>query len=275
MMQGAGCIPASASQVRRPETMKYHTIEQLSELRLSAMRNEYQRQCELPSCQALSFDERFAQIVTAQSNSRHESRLKRLVKSANLSDPTAILADIDYAEERNLRKADIDPLSTCDWVREGHNLIVTGPTGVGKTFVLSAFVHAACMLGLTVRSYRTTRLLTDLAIGRGDGSYDKLLNDLGKPDLLILDDFGIKQIDVELSQDLLEVIDDRWRHQKSLGISSQLPVKEWPNVFVDPTICDSIMDRTVRNAYRISLKGPSRRPTLPFAGDTSSEDVSA
>ena len=89
---------------------------------------------------------------------------------------------------------------------------------------------------------------------------------------MILDDFGIKQIEVELSQDLLEVIDDRWRHQKSLGISSQLPVKEWPNVFADPTVCDSIMDRTVRNAYRINLKGPSRRPTLPFAGDTSSED---
>ena len=136
-MQGAGCIPASASQVRRPEAMKYHTIEQLSELRLSAMRNEYQRQCELPSSQELSFDDRFAQIVTAQANSRRESRLKRLVKSANLSDPTATLADIDYAAERNLRKADIDPLTTCDWVREGHNLIVTGATGVGKTFVLS------------------------------------------------------------------------------------------------------------------------------------------
>lgn len=131
------------------------------------------------------------------------------------------------------------------------------------------------MLGLGVRSYRTTRLLTDLAIGRGDGSYDKLLNDLGKPDLLILDDFGIKQIDVELSQDLLEVIDDRWRHQKSLGISSQLPVKEWPNVFSDLTICDSIMDRIVRNAYRINLKGPSRRPSLPFSETTSSEDLPA
>ena len=108
--------------------MKYHTIEQLSELRLSAMRNEYQRQCELPSSQELSFDERFAQIVTAQANSRRESRLKRLVKSANLSDPTATLADIDYAAERNLRKADIDPLATCDWVREGHNLIAESVT---------------------------------------------------------------------------------------------------------------------------------------------------
>ena len=135
---------------------------------------------------------------------------------------------------------------------------------------MSAFGHAACMLGMSVRSFRTSRLLTDLAIGRGDGSYDKLLNDLGKPDLLILDDFGIKQIDVELSQDLLEVIDDRWRHQKSLGISAQLPVKDWPSVFADLTVCDSIMDRTVRNAYRINLKGPSRRPRLFIADDDSS-----
>jgi DNA replication protein DnaC len=250
--------------------MKYQTLEQLSELRLSAMRNEYQRQCELPSDQQLSFDERFGQIVTAQANSRHESRLRRLVKNANLSDPTATLAEIDYAPERNIKRADIDSLSTCDWVKAGHNLIVTGPTGAGKTFVLSAFGHAACMLGMSVRSYRTSRLLTDLAIGRGDGSYDKILNDLGKPDLLILDDFGIKQIDVELSQDLLEVIDDRWRHQKSLGISAQLPVKDWPSVFADLTVCDSIMDSTVRNAYRINLKGPSRRPGLPISDDGSS-----
>lgn len=102
------------------------------------MRNEYQRQCELPSSQELSFDDRFAQIVTAQVNNRRDSRLKRLVKNANLSDPTAVLADIDYDSKRNLRKADIDSLSSCDWVREGHNLIVTGSTGVGKTYILSA-----------------------------------------------------------------------------------------------------------------------------------------
>ena len=109
-------------------------------------------------------------------------------------------------------------------------------------------------------------------IGRGDGSYDKLLRDLSKPDLLILDDFGLKEITVDLSQDLLEMIDDRWRHKKSVGISSQLPVKEWPNVFADLTICDSIMDRTVRNAYRINLKGPSRRPSLPFSETLPSEE---
>ena len=237
-------------------------MEQLTELRLAPMRAEYQRQCELPSYQDLSFDDRFARIVAAQVNSRHEARLKRLVKNANLNDPTAILADIDYDPVRGLKKADVENLSTCDWIREGHNLIVTGATGTGKTYLLSAFGRAACMSGMSARSYRTTRLLTDLAIGRGDGSYNKLISELGKPDLLILDDFGIRQIDVELSQDLLEVIDDRWRHQKALAISSQLPVKDWPSVFADLTVCDSILDRTVRNAYRISLSGPSRRPSL-------------
>lgn len=253
--------------------MKYQTMEQLVELRLTSMKNEYQRQCELPSYQELSFDDRFAQIVTAQTNSRHDARLRRLVKNANLSDPAALLEDIDYDPVRKIKKANIESLSTCDWVKEGHNLIVTGSTGVGKTYILSAFGRAACMLGMTVRSYRTPRLLTDLAIGRGDGSYEKLLSDLGKPDLLILDDFGIKQIDVDLSQDLLEVIDDRWRHQKSLAISSQLPVKSWPSAFADLTVCDSIMDRIVRNAYRINLKGPSRRPSLQLDDENSSESL--
>ena len=252
--------------------MRYQTMEQLTELRLNSMKAEYQRQCELPSSQQLSFDDRFAQIVAAQVNNRHEARLKRLVKNACLSDPSALLEDIDYDPVRNIKKSDIESLSTCEWVKEGHNLIVTGPTGAGKTFMLSAFGRASCMLGMSVRSYRTTRLLTDLAIGRGDGSYNKILNDLGKPDLLILDDFGIRQIDVEVSQDLLEVIDDRWRHQKSLGISSQLPVKDWPEVFADLTVCDSILDRVVRNSYRIDLKGPSRRPSLPFAEERRSSE---
>lgn len=115
--------------------MRYQTMEQLTELRLSPMRKEYQRQCELPAYQDLSFDDRFAEIVTAQSNNRHEARLKRLVKNADLSDPTALLADIDYDPVRHLKKADIDSLSSCDWVREGHNLIVTGATEIGRAHV--------------------------------------------------------------------------------------------------------------------------------------------
>ena len=133
---------------------------------------------------------------------------------------------------------------------------------MGKTYLLSAFGRAACILGYSVRSYRTTRLLTDLTIGKGDGSYNKLMRDLVKPDLLILDDFGMKQMDLPMTQDFLEVVEERYHHQRAIAISAQLPVKEWPSVFKDPTIADAVLDRIVRNAYRFDLKGPSRRPTV-------------
>ncbi len=118
------------------------------------------------------------------------------------------------------------------------------------------------MKGITVRCYRVPRLLTSLSIAKGDGSYDKLMLDLVKPDLLILDDFGLKQLDLAMTQDFLEVVEERHHAERSIAISAQLPVKEWPSVFKDQTVADAILDRLVRNAYRFDLKGPSRRSTI-------------
>ena len=118
------------------------------------------------------------------------------------------------------------------------------------------------MKGMTVRCYRVPRLLTSLGIAKGDGSYDKLMMDMVKPDLLVLDDFGLKQLDLSMTQDFLEVVEERHHAERSIAISAQLPVKEWPSVFKDQTIADAILDRLVRNAYRFDLKGPSRRPTV-------------
>ena len=118
------------------------------------------------------------------------------------------------------------------------------------------------MNGITVKNYRVPRLLTSLAISRGDGSYNKLMQDMVKPGLLILDDFGLKQLDLSMTQDLLEVVEERHHARRSIAISAQLPVKEWPSVFKDQTIADAILDRLVRNAYRFDLKGPSRRPSV-------------
>lgn len=254
--------------------MNYQTIEQLSELKLNAMKLEYQRQHELPAMSELDFDERFAMIINAQFIARKESKIKRLIKSAELRDISAHLSNIDYDPVRKLKKADVARISDCDWIRTGANVIITGATGVGKTYLLSAIGRAACELGYCVKSYRVTRLLTDLSIGRGDGSYNRLMKDMVKPDLLILDDFGIKQLDLGLTQDFLEVIEERYHTCKSVAISAQLPVKDWPSVFKDPTIADAVMDRIVRNAYRFDLKGPSRRPTLvhqPVADDNSAK----
>ena len=242
--------------------MNYQTNEQLSEMRLHAMKLEYQRQQELPAMSDLDFDERFSMIVNEQYCARQEAKVKRLLREAKLREESAHLGNVDFDPVRNLKRSDIARLSDCSWIQNGSNLIITGATGVGKTYLLSAFGRAACERGIKVHSYRVPRMLTDLSIGRGDGSYNKLMKDLIKPQLLILDDFGLKQLDLVMTQDLLEVVEERHHAARSIAISAQLPVKEWPSVFKDRTIADAVLDRVVRNAYRIDLKGPSRRPTV-------------
>lgn len=261
--------------VKEVSIMNYQTVEQLTEMKLHAMKLEYARQEELPASSELSFDDRLAMIVTAQYDARVRAKTNRLIKKAELREPTASLSDIDYDSARKLKKADVARLADCQWIKSGNNLIITGATGVGKTYLLSAYGRQACMQGYSVKCYRTTRLLTNLTIGKGDGSYNKLMKDLVRPDLLILDDFGMKQLDLGMTQDFLEIIEERYHHQRSVAISAQLPVKDWPSVFKDPTIADAVLDRIVRNAYRFNLKGPSRRPTVEhmpaYADDSASE----
>ena len=256
--------------------MNYQTAEQLTSMKLHAMRLEYARQDELPASEELPFDDRLGMIVNAQYTERQKAKIKRLIKQAELREPTASLAELDYDPVRKLKKADVAKLADCEWIKNGSNLIITGATGVGKTYLLSAFGREACVKGLSVKCYRVTRLLTDLMIGKGDGSYNKLMKDLVKPDLLLLDDFGMKQLDLGLTQDFLEVAEERYFHHKSIAISAQLPVKEWCSVFKDPTIADAVLDRIVRNAYRFNLKGPSRRPVVEFrpadAGDDNPDE---
>jgi DNA replication protein DnaC len=211
-------------------------------------------------------------IVTAQFDARIKAKINRLIRAADLREPTADLSHIDYDPVRKLKKADVARLADCQWIKSGNNLIITGATGVGKTYLLSAYGREACTKGYSVKCYRTTRLLTNLTIGKGDGSYNKLMKDLVKPDLLILDDFGMKQLDLGMTQDFLEIIEERYHHQRSIAISAQLPVKEWPSVFKDPTIADAVLDRIVRNAYRFDLKGPSRRPTVEHTPACVSDD---
>lgn len=238
--------------------MVNQTLEKLIDMRLGVMVSEYRRQLELPAMNALSFDERLAMLVDAQWLARQENKLNRLIKAANLREGAACLENIDYDSRRKLDKADIARLSDCRWVKEGKNLIITGATGTGKTYLSSAFGIAACRLGLSVRSFRVNRLLTDLAIGRGDGSYNKLIISLKKPDLLILDDFGMAPIDPAACRDFLEVIDER-HGAKSVMLTAQLPVSAWHGVFDDATIADAVLDRIVHNSYRIEPSGPTMR----------------
>jgi DNA replication protein DnaC len=242
--------------------MMNQTLDKLNSMKLRAMEQEYQRQIELPANAALSFDERLAMIVDAEWLAKANNRLQRFLRKANLREPSANLENINFDHKRNLDKTTIARLADCSWIKEGKNLIITGATGTGKTYLVSAFGNAACRKSLKVHSYRVNRLLTDLAISRGDGSYNRLLKDLKKPDLLILDDFGMAPIDPGACRDFLEVIDDR-HGRKSIAISAQLPVAKWHAVFEDATIADAVLDRVVNNAYRIELKGPSLRPHIP------------
>lgn len=242
--------------------MTNQTLDKLNSMKLRAMEQEYRRQIELPANAALSFDERLAMIVDAEWLAKANNRLQRFLRKANLREPSANLENINFDHKRNLDKTTIARLADCSWIKEGKNLIITGATGTGKTYLVSAFGNAACRKSLKAHSYRVNRLLTDLAISRGDGSYNRLLKDLKKPDLLILDDFGMAPIDPCACRDLLEVIDDR-HGRKSIAISAQLPVAKWHAVFEDATIADAVLDRVVNNAYRIELKGPSLRPHIP------------
>jgi DNA replication protein DnaC len=238
--------------------MIQQTCQWLRELYLPAMEKAYCGQAELPASGSLGFDERFALLVQAERESRREKKLQRLLKAAELRDKGACLEELDYKAGRNLEKSRVATLADCRWIRSGHNLLVSGACGTGKTYLVSAFGNAACRMGYSVRSVRLPRLLVDLHIGRGDGSWEKILGGLKKPDLLILDDFGLAPLEPMQCRDFLEVVEDR--HGSALMIvASQLPVSSWHAVFADATIADAALDRLLQGAHRFNLKGPSRR----------------
>jgi len=247
------------------------TLEKLTQLRLSAMGQEYRRQLESSDKNALSFEERFAMITDAEWLNRQNNRLKRLLGKANLRIQDACLEDLDYEPRRNLDRGSVARLADMAWLYESRNLIVTGASGTGKTYLACAFGNQACRKGFKTKYYRVNRLLTDLNIGQGDGSYNKIIKELKKVDLLILDDWGMALLDPLSSRDLLEVVEDRYGYHSTF-ISGQLPVSKWHELFEDSTVADAILDRLVHNAYRFELKGPTRRRIDKHDSHVSLED---
>ena len=236
----------------------YQSIEMLSKMKLSGMKRELSRQLELSSMNSLTFEERMDMIVAAEWNSRVDRKLSRLLKEAHLKEPEASLENIDFSPERNIKKEDIARLSNLEWIKKGRNLIITGQTGTGKTYLASAFGNTACREGKTVRTYKAHRLLADLAIGINDGTYRNILESLKKPNLLIIEDFGITPMNADACRNLLEVVDDR-HNFKSILITAQLPVAKWHDIMEDKTAADAIMDRLLSSAIRLEPKGPSLR----------------
>jgi DNA replication protein DnaC len=237
--------------------LNHPTADKLRELKLTGMLQAWQEQLEMPASDSLSFEERFALLLDREATERTNRRLKSRLKRAKLRQDAA-LEDLDYSGGRGLDKTLMLSLAGCQWIRERHNCLITGPTGSGKSYLACALAHKACREGHSALYLRVPRLFQELAIAKGDGRYAKLMADYARVHLLILDDWGMAGLTDEQRRDLFEVIEDRYDRASTL-ITSQIPVHNWHQVIGDPTLADAILDRLVHNAYKITLKGESMR----------------
>lgn len=234
------------------------TLNKLRALRLDAFATAWAEQHKTPEIAKLAFDERLALLVDAECLSRENKRLGRLLKEAKLRISQACVEEIDYPARRELDKAVVRQLATCRWVQEHQNVIVTGATGTGKTFVSCALAQQACRKGFSATYRRASRLFDELALARADGSYVRLLAKLARVDVLVIDDWGLTPAREQERRDFLEILEDRYGHRSTI-MTSQLPTKSWHEHLADQTLADAILDRILHNAHRLVLKGPSRR----------------
>jgi DNA replication protein DnaC len=237
--------------------LKHPTLDKLQTLKLTGMVAALIDQMAMPDIDDLAFEERLGLLVDREITERENRRLTNRLRRAKLRH-NAALEDIDYQNPRGLDKSLIQSLAACQWAKEHLNILITGPTGVGKTWLACALAQKACREGYTAQYVRLTRLLRELMIAKGDGSYPKLLASLAKVDVLILDDWGLMKLSAENRRDLLEVLEDRHGIRSTIA-TSQLPIDEWHAVIGDPTLADAILDRLVHNAYKINLRGESMR----------------
>jgi DNA replication protein DnaC len=232
-------------------------LDKLQILRFFGMLSALEEQMKMPDIENLSFDERLALLIDREMIDRQNRRFKTRLRKAKLRQ-NACIEDIDFRHPRGLDKSLMMQLASGQWIKEANNLLIIGPTGVGKTYLACALAHKACQLDYSALYFRLPRLLQQLDIAKGDGRYGKLLKNLAKTNLIVIDDWGLKKLIKEQSHDLLEIFEDRHR-LRSVLITSQLPVDHWHEIIGNPTLADAILDRLVHNAYRINLKGESMR----------------
>jgi len=245
------------------------TIENLKSLRLFGMAKALENQLNQPQAEDLSFEERLGLMVDKEVNDRENRRLQTRLRNACLKQQASI-ENIDYNVSRGIDKKLLLSLANCQWVKAHRNVLIVGATGTGKTYLSCALAHKACLEGNSAYYCRLPRLLPELGVARGDGSYSKKMKPLANTTVLILDDWGLAPLTDEQRRDLLEILDDR--HEKcSTIVTSQLPLKFWHEAIGDKTLADAILDRLIHNAYRLELRGDSMRKTR--ANNALSEEV--
>jgi len=233
------------------------TVDKLYELRLFGMAKALEEQNASSQYDALDFHDRLGLLVDRERAERDNSRLCVRLKKAKLR-LTATIEDVNYRHARGLDKAALLSLAGCQWIREHHNCIIIGPTGIGKSYLACALAHKACREGFRVLYLRAPRLFDDLALAHADGRYRKILAAYARIDLLLIDDWGLTGLTQQQRQDLFEIIEERHDLRSTL-IASQVPLEKWHNVIGDPTLADAILDRLAHSAHKIILKGHSLR----------------
>lgn len=233
------------------------TIEKLNSMRLNAMAKAFADQMQRPDMASLSFEERFGLIVDYQMTDLDNRRMLNRLKSAKLRQ-SASIEDLDFKQGRGMDRSTIMSLAQNQWVKNHNNILVTGPTGAGKSYLACALAQKACRDGYSVLYQRVPRLLHDIAVSRHDGRYHKLMAPIIKCEVLILDDLLISPLTRDEQRELLEIVEERYERRATV-VTSQLPVKAWHDAMQDPTLADAILDRLVHNAYKLELKGESMR----------------
>ena len=239
--------------------LNHPSLDKLRRMKLEGMAQAFEEQLAMSSSQELAFEERLGLLVDREMTHRDNRRFSRRLKNAKLKQP-ASLEDIDFKHPRHLDPSLLQSLSSCQWIKDHRNLLISGPTGVGKSYLSTALARQSCRLDISVLYTQTTKLLQELLISKGDGRYATKLNKLAKTQLLILDDWGLDSLSAQQQRILLELLDDRYQKASTL-IASQFHPNLWYELLGNPTLADAILDRVIHNAYRIHLKGESLRKT--------------
>jgi DNA replication protein DnaC len=233
------------------------TLEQLRQLGLAGMARAFEELADNARGAELDHAEWLGLLLDRELADRQDRRLRARLRYARLRHNAAV-EDVDYRTARGLDRALFQKLAQGNWIKEQQNLIIVGPSGVGKSWLACALGHRACRDNLSVLYQRIPRLFSDLALARGDGRYARLMRALGGVKLLILDDWGLEPLTAEQRHDMLEIVEDRYGRGATL-VTSQIPVDRWHDLIGDPTLADAILDRVVHNAHRIQLRGESMR----------------